>query len=303
MPFSTIKLNNGTEIPGIGFGTWKIPVPEAVAQVDQALEVGFDHIDTAQTYGNEDQVGQALKESGLSRSDVYITTKWSGTDGKGPVESLNESLTRLNVSYVDLYLIHHPRLTGGDIPGIWKQFEQFVKEGKTKSIGVSNFSIDDLKVLLKHANIRPVVNQIQLQPYDIGITQPLLDFHKEQNIVTEGYSTLVPLTSRPGGPVDKPVNEIAKRLGAKPEQVLLAWSKAKNAVILSTSSKKSRLQDYLAVGDIDLTEEDVKAIDEAGIKGGPGRTGYKEYLRRAARATALGLIGFAAVRFVTAHLS
>ncbi|WOO79984.1 NADPH-dependent conjugated polyketone reductase C1 [Vanrija pseudolonga] len=299
MPFSTIKLNNGTEIPAIGFGTWKIPVPVAVGQVDQAIEVGFDHIDTAQTYGNEREVGQALKESGLSRKDVYITTKWSGTDGKGPRQSIEESLEKLGVDHVDLYLIHHPRLTGGDIPGIWKQFEQFVKEGKTKSIGVSNFTVDDLKVLLKHANIKPVVNQIQLQPYDIGITQPLLDFHAEQNIVTEGYSTLVPLTSRPGGPVDKPVNEIAGRLGVAHEQVLLAWSKAKGAVILSTSSKKDRLERYLAVGDIELTNDDVKAIDEAGIKGGPGRTGYKLYLHRAVKATAVvGLLTFAAWRYL-----
>lgn len=127
----------------------------------------------------------------------------------------------------------------------------------------------------------------------------MLDFHKEHNIVTEGYSTLVPLTSRPGGPVDKPVNEIAKRLGAQPEQILLAWSKAKGAVILSTSSRKSRLEGYLAVGDIDLTDDDVKAIDEAGIKGGPGRTGYKLYLRRAAKATAVvALLTYAAWRYL-----
>lgn len=267
MPFTTITLNDGRKIPQIGFGSWKVPKDVCTAEVDQAINVGFDHLDTAQVYRNEEEVGQAIKESGLSRKELWVTTKWSGVDGKGPKQSCKESLEKLGLDHVDLYLIHSPRLCMGDIPGAWKQMEELKKEGFCKSIGVSNFSKSDLKELLGSCTIKPVVNQILLHPYVIASTNPLLEYMESQNIVPEGYSTLIPLTSKPGGPVDKPVNKIAKRLGVQPEQVLLAWSKAKKAIIVTTSSKKERLERYLAVGDIELTNEDVKAIDDAGAKG------------------------------------
>ncbi|RXK37498.1 oxidoreductase [Tremella mesenterica] len=267
MPFHTIKLNDGTEIPEIFFGTWKVPKQVCTSEVDQAVDIGFDGIDTAQVYGNEEEVGNAIKQLGLPRKDLYITTKWSGVDGKGAKQSCEESLEKMGISYIDLYLIHHPRLSGNDIPGSWKEMEALQKEGKVKSIGVSNFNIVQLGEILATCTIKPVVNQILLHPYVIATTTPLLEYMKTQNIVPEGYSTLIPLTSRPGGPVDEPVNAIAKRLGAKPEQILLAWSKAKGAIIVTTSSKKQRLEGYLDVGDIDLTDEDVAAIDKAGTEG------------------------------------
>ncbi|EIW71324.1 hypothetical protein TREMEDRAFT_67700 [Tremella mesenterica DSM 1558] len=266
MPFHTIKLNDGTEIPEIFFGTWKVPKQVCTSEVDQAVDIGFDGIDTAQVYGNEEEVGNAIKQLGLPRKDLYITTKWSGVDGKGAKQSCEESLEKMGISYIDLYLIHHPRLSGNDIPGSWKEMEALQKEGKVKSIGVSNFNIVQLGEILATCTIKPVVNQILLHPYVIATTTPLLEYMKTQNIVPEGYSTLIPLTSRPGGPVDEPVNAIAKRLGAKPEQILLAWSKAKGAIIVTTSSKKQRLEGYLDVGDIDLTDEDVAAIDKAGTE-------------------------------------
>ena len=152
MPFHTITLNDGRKIPQIGFGSWKIPKPDAAGQVDQAIEVGFDHIDTAQggqvlwlkerladsvVYYNEEEVGQAIKESGLARSELWVTTKWSGVEDKSPGQSIDESLEKLGLDYVDLYLIHSPRLAKGDIPGTWKQIEEIHKAGKAKSIGVS----------------------------------------------------------------------------------------------------------------------------------------------------------------------
>jgi len=258
MPFHSITLNDGRKIPQIGFGTWKIPQEVTAAQVDQAVEVGFDHIDTAQgalignippayvrsliiVYRNEEQVGQAIKEGGLARKDLWITTKWSGVDDKDAQVSINESLEKLGVDYVDLYLIHHPRVTKGDIKGAWEAMEDIQKQGKAKSIGVSkwvdllrpelflipSFSVDDLKELLKHAKVKPVVNQILLHPYVIGTQQPLLDYLHKEHIVPEGYSTLIPITSKPGGPVDKPVDKLAKKYKVEPEQILLAWSKAK----------------------------------------------------------------------------
>ncbi|KGB79884.2 oxidoreductase [Cryptococcus deuterogattii R265] len=267
MPFGEITLNDGRKIPAIAFGTWKIPKENTPSQVGQAIDVGFDHLDTAQVYHNEEEVGQAIKESGLSRNELWITTKWSGVEEKGARQSIKESLDKLGLEYLDLYLIHSPRVTKGDIKGAWKELETLQKEGKAKSIGVSNFNKEQLQELLAHATVKPVVNQILLHPYVITRTAPLLEYLKEQNIVVEGYSTLTPLTSRPGGPVDQPVNQIAKRLGIKPEQVLLAWSRAKGAIPVTTSSKKERLEGYLDVGDITLTEDDIKAIDTAGAKG------------------------------------
>lgn len=184
----------------------------------------------------------------MSRNQLWVTTKWSGIDGKGARQSIGESLEKLGLEYLDLYLIHSPQVTKGDIKGAWKELETLQKEGKTKSIGVSkqvyyqtiffaslsdvwdSFNKEQLQELLAHATVKPVVNQILLHPYVITRTAPLLEYLEEQNIVAEGYSTLVPLTSRPGGPVDKPVNQIAERLNVKPEQVLLAWSRAKRYV-------------------------------------------------------------------------
>ena len=149
MPFHEINLNDGRKIPQIGFGSWKIPKDVCTGQVDQAIDIGFDHIDTAQgtficfascslpVYHNEEEVGQALKESGLARKEYWLTTKWSGLDNKNARQSCEESLEKLGVEYIDLYLIHHPNVTKGDIPGAWKQMEELHKEGKVKSIGVS----------------------------------------------------------------------------------------------------------------------------------------------------------------------
>jgi len=266
--FKSIKLNDGREIPAIGYGTWRIGSGDvAISQVDQALHVGFDHLDTAQIYGNEAEAGTALRQSGLDRKDVWITTKYSGSQpGLGIRASFEQSIRNLGVDYVDLYLIHSPRLVKDDIARAWREFELLKKEGLAKSIGVSNFSVDDLKELLSTAEIKPAVNQILLHPYVYARQKDLIAFQDKHSIVTEAYSALIPLVHNPGGPVDKPVNAISKRLDVQPEQVLLAWVKAKGAVIVTTSSKKDRLVRYLAVGDIKLTEEDVKKIDGAGAK-------------------------------------
>ncbi|KZT18405.1 Aldo/keto reductase [Neolentinus lepideus HHB14362 ss-1] len=268
MPWDVIKLNDGHMIPSIAFGTWTLGNGQGpIDQVEQALSVGFDHIDTAQSYRNEAEAGQAFKESGLSRSDVFITTKYSGTGGLDVETSIQNSLGNLGVSYVDLYLIHSPRLAYPDIPTIWSKMEKIKSEGKAKSIGVSNFQVQHLETLLASAKVKPAANQILLHPYVYKTQAPLLEYCAKNNIIVEAYSALIPLTHQPGGPVDKPVNEIASRLSAKPEQVLLAWVKAKGAVAVTTSSRKERLQNYLAAGDLDLTEEDVASIDAAGAAG------------------------------------
>ncbi|KAJ7843364.1 Aldo/keto reductase [Mycena olivaceomarginata] len=280
MPWDPIQLNDGREIPSIGFGTWKMGNGDGpISQVDQAISVGFSHVDTAQAYRNEAEAGVAIRESGLERKEIFITTKYSGLDGLDIKTSINNSLKNLGVSYVDLYLIHHPRLAVPDIPTAWKEMEDIKAQGLVKSIGVSNFEVTDLAILLASAKVKPVANQILLHPYVYARQLPILEFAATNKIVIEAYSALIPITSLPGGPVDAPVNSIAARLGVTPDQVLLAWTKAKGAVVVTTSSKKERLLGYLNAGDLELTTEDILSIDVAGAKG-PPRSPVQKFLRR-----------------------
>ncbi|KAK7050571.1 Aldo/keto reductase [Favolaschia claudopus] len=290
MPWNSIMLNDGRSIPSIGFGTWKMGNGDApISQVDQAISVGFSHIDTAQAYRNEAEAGTAIRESGLERKEIFITTKYSGLDGLDIKTSINNSLENLGVEYVDLYLIHHPRLATPDIPTAWREMEDIQAQGLVKSIGVSNFEVADLAILLASAKVKPVVNQILLHPYVYARQLPILEFSKANKIVIEAYSSLIPITSLPNGPVDAPVQSIAARLGVSMDQVLLAWAKAKGAVVLTTSRKKSRLLGYLDAGDIELTPEDITSIDVAGARGPP--TWYNGWKRAALVGAALVIGG------------
>ncbi|KAF8799817.1 Aldo/keto reductase, partial [Phlegmacium glaucopus] len=306
MPWDLVKLNDGEHIginsmlpliPLSSFGTWKIPVGNTTTdQVDQAISVGFSHVDTAQAYRNEAEAGLAIRESGLGRSDIFITTKYSGLGGLDIETSIQNSLKNLGVEYVDLYLIHHPRLATPDIPTAWKKFEDLKKAGLVKSIGISNFDVKDLQILLASAKIKPVVNQILFHPYVYAQQAPILEFGAAHNIVTEAYSALTPVTSHRGGPLDKPLKKIRERLGATDDQVLLAWAKVKGAVILTTSSKKSRLEGYLAAGDFVLTDNEIKSIDEAGAEGAK-QFAAKAFLRKNALFMFVVAIGFGICSF------
>jgi diketogulonate reductase-like aldo/keto reductase len=268
MPWESIKLNSGHYIPSIGFGTWKTGNGQGpVDQVKQALGNGFTHIDTAQAYRNEEETGIALKETGLSRSDVFVTTKYSGSNGLDIPTSIQNSLNSLGVDDVDLYLVHSPRLAVPDIPTCWAQMEKVQEDGLAKSIGISNFGVQDMETLLASAKIKPTVNQILLHPYVYRRQKPILEYAAKNGIIIEAYSALIPITQSPGGPLDKPLKEIAAKLGATAEQILMAWTKAKGAVVVTSSSKKARLQGYIAAGDITLSPEDIAAIDAAGALG------------------------------------
>lgn len=289
MPWDMIKLNDGNVIPSIAFGTWMLGNGQgSIDQVDQALSVGFSHIDTAQFYGNEAEVGAAIRESGLGRSDIYITTKYSGLNDLDIKTSIENSLKNLGVSYVDLYLIHHPRLAVPDIPTAWKEMEE-IKATGLANIGISNFGVQDLVILLASAKVKPAANQILLHPYVYAQHAPILDYATKHGILVEAYSALTPITKRPGGPVDAPVYAIAKKLGATPDQVLLAWTKAKGAVVVTTSSKKSRLEGYLHAGDLTLTTEDIDSIDAAGAAGAK-QLASKRIIRRVALVALTGAI-------------
>ncbi|KAH8996666.1 Aldo/keto reductase [Lactarius akahatsu] len=296
MPWDAIQLNDGNVIPGIAFGTWGIGSGQGVIdQVDQGISVGFSHIDTAQSYRNEEEAGIAVRESGLARQDIFITTKYSGLNGLDIETSIQNSLKNLGVEYVDLYLIHHPRLAQPDIPTAWAKMEAIKKAGLAKSIGVSNFGVDELEILLASAKIKPVANQILLHPYVYARQAPLLAYASAHGIVSEAYSALIPITHQPGGPVDKPLNEIAQRLGATTDQVLLAWVRAKGAVAVTTSSKKFRLEGYLAAGDLKISAADIEAIDSAGAKG--ARQGI--FVRSVRAIAELMLFGAVAFRIYT----
>ncbi|RDB22004.1 hypothetical protein Hypma_010812 [Hypsizygus marmoreus] len=287
MPFGSVKLNDGNELPAIGFGTGTaLRDKDAAPYIAQAIETGFSHIDTAQIYNNEESVGVAIRESALPRSDLYITTKY----GYGPIqETVRTSLGKLGLKQLDLYLIHHPRNVGFEFERSWKEFEKIKEDGLSRSIGVSNFNLEQLQSLVKTATIIPAVNQIAFHPYNYAENKGLLEYAAKHRIVIEAYSSLTPITKFPGGAVDGPINAAAKRRGVAPTQVILAWVKAKGVVIVTTSSSKQHLEQYLAVADIPpLTKEEIAAIDEAGAKG-PPRTASQKAGRAASLALALAV--------------
>ncbi|KAI0635100.1 Aldo/keto reductase [Trametes polyzona] len=292
MPWDLIKLNDGTSIPSVAFGTWTLGGgAQATDYVEQAISVGFSHIDTAQAYRNEEEAGKAIRESGLPRKDIYITTKFSGRDGLDIETSIQNSLKFLGVDYVDLYLIHHPRLAQPDIPTAWAKLEKLKQDGLVKSIGVSNFGIPELQILLASAKVKPAANQILFHPYVHARQLPIVEFGRAHGIVSEAYSVLIPLTHQPGGPVDKPLGAIAARLSAKPEQVLLAWAKSKGVVVVTSSTKKERLEGYLAAGDLELTPADIASIDVAGAQGAHQQT-VRAIVNRVAVVALAAAVGF-----------
>jgi len=266
MAFGTVILNDGNEMPVIAFGTgskWK--GQDVTDYVTEAIEAGFSHIDTAQFYANEESVAAAIRQSGLDRSDLFITTKWSGMTSVR--DGIKGSLAKLGLKHVDLYLIHNPAFVK-DLEAEWKEFEKIKGEGLAKSIGVSNFTLEQMQKLMKTATVKPTANQIMLHPYNYAENKELLEYCNKHGVVVEAYSSLSPITRYPGGPVDKPVNAAASRLGATPTQVILSWVKSKGVVIVTTSSNEKRMREYLAVGDLpSLTDEEIAAIDEAGAKG------------------------------------
>ncbi|RDX49998.1 Aldo/keto reductase [Lentinus brumalis] len=271
MPLGTIKLNDGNEMPVMAFGTgtkWR-GKGDITDGVIQAIETGFDHLDSAQAYGTEPYVGRALRDCGLARDEFFITTKWSGMSPMD--EAIRSSLDNMGIKQVDLYLVHMPSLLK-DVERDWAAFEKIKEAGLAKSIGVSNFRLEDMQKLLKVARTKPAVNQIFLNPYTYEQNKELIEYSRQNGILTEAYSSLISLTWWAGGHVDKPVEAAAKRLNASPAQVLLLWVRSKGVAVVTTSSSKEHLEEYLAIADLPpLTEEEIAAIDEAGAKGPPKR--------------------------------
>ena len=263
-----VPLSPSASIPAIGFGTgtaWykgpTSPINEAlVSAVVSALRVGYRHLDCAEVYNTAPEVGLALSQAGVPRSDLFITTK-VGRNYASPGDVLRGQLSALGTEYVDLYLIHEPFTP--DVKAVWRALEALQREGLTRAIGVSNFNKAQLEELCGYAEIKPVANQVELNPYCID--QELLSFSREKGIVTEAYAPLAPLTRFKGGSLDAVVEEISNKIGKTPAQVLLRWLAQQGIVIVTTSSKEERQKEFLDLG-FELSGEDVERIRDEGAK-------------------------------------
>ena len=256
------KLVDGNEIPLLGFGVWQVPEGrECEEAVAWALEAGYRHIDTAQAYGNEASVGRAVRESGLAREDVYITTKFYPARDDPEAEA-QRSLERLGVDFVDLYIIHWPQ---GGPTWAWDGMQRARERGHARSIGVSNFSTGELDELLAVADTPPVVNQVQFSPF--AFRRGLLEACDERQIAVEAYSPLG--TGRHLD--DRTVGEIAERLGRTPAQVLIRWCLERELVVLPKSTRRERIDQNAQVFDFTLSDEDMAALDALDATGGTDR--------------------------------
>ena len=267
----TYTLNNGVKIPIIGFGTWQTPDGDiAKHAVEVALNAGYRHIDTAAAYGNEKSVGQAIKNSGINRHDLFITTKLWNTDHgyKSAKAAIDRSLQSLKVDYLDLYLIHWPNPVdmrdhwAEANAESWRAMEEAVQAGKIRAIGVSNFRKRHLDELLKTAEIKPVVNQIMLNPSDL---QPdVVKVNNELKLLSEAYSPL-----GTGGLLgNETVNEIASEVGKSPAQVLIRWSLEHGFLPLSKSVHNKYIRANAEVFDFNLSSEQMNKLDSLhGVSG------------------------------------
>jgi 2,5-diketo-D-gluconate reductase A len=253
------ELGDGNEIPLLGLGVWQVPNgPECVDAVRWALELGYRHIDTAQAYGNEESVGQALRDSGVARDHVFITTKFYPAHGD-PVAEVEQSLRRLGVDHVDLYIIHWPQ---GGPTWAWAGMERARELGYATSIGVSNFSAVELEQLSTAGSVAPAANQVQFSPFEFR--RGLLEECERRGIVLEAYSPL-----GTGSHLEDPtVNEIAERLQRTPAQVLIRWCVERRIPVIPKSTHRERIEENGQVFDFELTEEDIAKLDALDRTGG-----------------------------------
>jgi len=254
-------LADGSRMPTLGLGVWQVPDgPECENAVRWALELGYRHIDTAQAYGNEESVGRALRDSGVPREDIFITTKfYPGHDD--PAREAERSLRRLGIDQLDLYIIHWPQRGP---TWAWAGMEKACERGHARSIGVSNFSVKELEQVLSAASAPPVVNQVQFSAFEYR--HALLRACAERDIQLEAYSSLG--TGR--HLTDRTVAEVAERVGRRPAQVLLRWCVQHGTIVIPKSTHRERIAENGALFDFALSDDDMSALDRLDRTGGTG---------------------------------
>src|SRR5262245_22678812 len=263
-------LADGHSIPLLGLGVWQVPNgPVCVDAVRSALELGYRHIDTAQAYGNEESVGKGLRESGVPRDELFVTTKFNPRN-EDPVAAAQLSLRRLGLDYVDLYIIHWPE---GGPTWAWPRMERARELGYARSIGVSNFDRGELRQLLATAAVAPVVDQVQYSPYEHR--EALLGECEENGIVLEAYSPL-----GHGRHLGSDVAaRIAQRLGRTPAQVLLRWCLERHIPVIPKSSHRERIAENAQLFDFTLTEEEIAELGLLDRTGGTDRALERKWWR------------------------
>lgn len=251
-----ITLNNAVTIPQLGFGTFQIPPEDTRKTTLTALEAGYRHIDTAEMYGNEKEVGQAVRDSGLDRADVFVTSKLNnGAHAHDDaLRAFGRTMDEFGFDYLDLFLIHWPLPGKGDFVETWKALEEIYRSGRAKAIGVSNFQPHHLRRLLEGSEVVPVVNQIEAHPY---LTQDdVRAFGAEHEIVTEAWSPIAQ-----GKVLDDPaINRIADRVGKTPAQVTLRWHIQRGDVVFPKSVTRKRIEENFDLFDFELGEGDIGEI-------------------------------------------
>ncbi len=256
VPKTAATLPSGARMPLLGFGTWQITGEPATRAAVWALEAGYRHLDTATIYANERRVGVGLRESGVSRADVFLTTKLPPDRAGKALETLHTSLTLLGTDHVDLWLIHWPPADG---PGLdlWANFIEARDQGLAIDIGVSNYSIDEIDALAQATGVTPAVNQIKWSP--LLFDRELLASHRERGVVLEGYSALR------GGTLAHPaITSIAARLGRSPAQIIIGWHLQHGVVVIPKSTDRDRIRSNADVDDLDLSGDDMAALDALG---------------------------------------
>lgn len=256
------ELSDGNRVPTVGLGVWQVPDgAECVDAVRWALDAGYRHIDTAQAYGNEESVGRGIAESGVDRDEVFVTTKFF-PGHSDPVAELERSLKRLRTDYVDLYIIHWPQ---GGPTWAWPGMERAKELGYARSIGVSNFDVDELGQVMAAAGTPPVVDQVQFSPFEYR--RALKTAAEDRGVALEAYSPLG--TGRHLG--DPTVEEIASRHSRTAAQVLVRWSLQHGLIVLPKSSHRQRIEQNLEVFDFGLSEHDMAELDALDRTGGTER--------------------------------
>lgn len=275
----TLTLNNGVEMPALGLGVFQTPPDETIAAVKDALELGYRHIDTAAAYGNEREVGQAVRDSGVPRDEVFVETKiWISDYGYDEtLHGFDKSAAKLGLDRIDLLILHQALPSEFDKTlAAYRALEKLLADGKVRAIGVSNFMVDHLTRLLDATDVVPSVNQLEIHPY--FQQRAVLDFDEAHGILNQAWSPIGGITFYPGYGEhrrsvleDPAVTGIAEAHGKSPAQVLLRWGLQQGRSVIPKSTKRHRIAENIDVFDFDLTARELAALDalETGRRGGP----------------------------------